>query len=161
MTPLENLQIAIAIVAIVCGVLSFGVYIIHSLKPPAQAAAQKASGVAQTVQEKVGVTPAEVTDLVKALAALSESLAKAGPALWSMIGAALFLLIAAVSAGVLHGKPPAAPQTGGAGASAAGRTSGGDPSVGGAPKLPQTPESKIEPANGGPTSARPAATALS
>jgi hypothetical protein len=37
-------------------------------------------------------------DLVNAFAALAEALAKAGPALWSLIGSLLFFLIAALAA---------------------------------------------------------------
>lgn len=141
---LEKIQIAIAVVAIGCGVLSFAVYFFLSLRPPTQAAAKNANDAAEMVRARAAVTPAEVTDLVKALAALGESLAKAGPALWSMIGSALFLLIAAISVGVLQGKPEAAPQAQGAGASSSGRTLGGEPAVAGAPQTPPTPQEKLD-----------------
>jgi hypothetical protein len=46
------------------------------------------------------VSAAVVSDMVNALAALAEALAKAGPALWALIGSLLFFLIGAMAAGV-------------------------------------------------------------
>ena len=59
-------------------------------------------------------TLTDYTKLIEAIAKLSDSLAKTGPALTSLIGAILFLSIAAVSSGALQssacaGRPPAAP----------------------------------------------------
>ncbi len=136
MPLLEKVQVLIAIVAVGCGVLSFGVYFVLSLRPPAQAAAKNAGEAAAMLQARAAVTPAEVTDMVKALASLSESLAKAGPALWSMIGAALFLLIAAVSAGVLQGKPEPPPRAQSSATSSPGGATPKDPTVSGAREAP-------------------------
>jgi len=74
------------------------------VKPPARAKAeQNAEQAANAVKSMVGPTPAQVAEMVKALATLSQALVKAGPALWSMIGSALFLLIATLAAGVFSG----------------------------------------------------------
>ena len=49
-----------------------------------------------------GMSAKDLAELVKAIATLVEGLVKAGPALWSLIGSLLFLLIACAAAGVLH-----------------------------------------------------------
>ncbi len=49
----------------------------------------------------------QFTDILKALAQLSDSLSKAAPSLVALIGAILFFTIAAISSGALHSVPPA------------------------------------------------------
>ena len=91
----------IAVVAIRFSIVSFILYVILVLAPllprkPAQTARKRG-------QAKAGFaagTISEVSGLVSAVATLTEALAKAGPALWSLIGSLLFLLIAAMAAGV-------------------------------------------------------------
>ena len=111
MTALSPMQEAIAVVAIGCAILSFLVYLAFSYKAVTSEANKK---VEESLRDAVGSvkeftppTAKEVAELVKGLASLAESLVKAGPALWSMIGSALFLLIAALAAGVFWGSPPA------------------------------------------------------
>ena len=128
MAPFHQVQFVIASVAIACAVLCFALYLALSLGltgSPRTQAEKSTRKVMENAQARMSaVSPAEVTDLIKALASLSESLAKAGPALWSLIGACLFLLIAAVSTGVLR-PPPAdpAPKSDAAAASTATPTS--------------------------------------
>ncbi|MFL6752429.1 MAG: hypothetical protein ACJ8FL_04290 [Sphingomicrobium sp.] len=52
-----------------------------------------------------GVSAKDFAEIVKGLASLVDSLVKAGPALWSLIGSLLFLLIAALAAGVFSSSP--------------------------------------------------------
>jgi len=68
-------------------------------------AASKADKAASEVASKVGdkafaAVPLDLGDLVKSLATLAESLVKGGPALWSLIGSLLFLVIAGFAAGL-------------------------------------------------------------
>lgn len=113
MPTLGTMQVVIAIVAVVCGVLSFGVYFAMSVNWLRPKAAEEARGTVEragTALESVGKpTAAEVAEIVKALATLTQSLVKAGPALWSLIGSILFLLVAAIAAGLLDGRGTAAP----------------------------------------------------
>jgi len=87
--------------AILFASLCFGLYVILTLAPlfarkPDQAARKRASG-----KETIAPVPATVLpDLVNAFAGLVEALAKAGPALWALIGSLLFFLIGALAAGV-------------------------------------------------------------
>ena len=98
-------------VAIAGAVISFIIYWRRTVTPPAheelkQAIKESAAGV-KTVAP---VTPDQIANLLKALASLTDSLVKAGPALWSLIGSILFLLIAAIAAGLIGGgKPDAEP----------------------------------------------------
>ena len=93
----------IADVAIRFAVVCFILYVILILAPllpkkPAQAARKEPAakrGFAAT-------SAAEVTGLVSAVATLTEALAKAGPALWSLVGSLLFLLIAGMAGGVFR-----------------------------------------------------------
>lgn len=88
-------------VAIIFASLCFFLYFVLTLAPlfvrkPDEAARKTPPG-----GELYAPVPATVlTDLVKAFAALAEALAKAGPALWSLIGSLLFFLIGALAAGV-------------------------------------------------------------
>jgi len=146
MTPFEKMQVAVGVVAIGCALLSFLVYLVLSLRrPAAEAAAKSAHDTADLVRARAAaVTPAEVTELVKALASLGESLAKAGPALWSMIGSVLFLLIAAIAAGVLQAKPAAPQAPGGGGAANPPAAVGAAAPGGGAPQAPAHENLKVK-----------------
>ena len=100
----------VAIVAIALSVISFLVYIGFSLGLLGRKETEQAVQAAQTATNQVRAvtapTPTQVADLLKALGSLTESLVKAGPALWSLIGSALFLLIAAIAAGAIGGGSP-------------------------------------------------------
>jgi hypothetical protein len=102
----NDLQNTIAVLAIGFSFVSFLAYLALTLgfaKTPGGGAAEDVRQAVRTQAQVQGASPAQVAELVKALATLAESLAKAGPALWSLIGSILFLLIAAVAAGVLQG----------------------------------------------------------
>ena len=92
-------------VAIFGAIGCFLVYLVVTLKliPEAQ---KKTTDTAERMKPNDSMAPVtaeQVAEIVKALASLAESLAKAGPALWSLIGSLLFLLIAAMSAGLIVG----------------------------------------------------------
>ncbi|WP_374471509.1 hypothetical protein [Phenylobacterium sp.] len=100
---LEGMQIAVAVAATGCGVASFALYALACVRTlTSQPQVKTAAAAAQRAQF---TTPADVAELIKALGALTDSLAKAGPALWSLIGSVLFLLVAAISVGVLQSPP--------------------------------------------------------
>ncbi|MCA3260074.1 MAG: hypothetical protein IM669_10125 [Phenylobacterium sp.] len=92
-------------VALICAILSFAIYIAFSLgwlkSQPQQSQTEVRDAMSAVKAKAAAATAQEVTDLVKALAALTDSLAKVGPALWSMIGSILFLLVASVASGVV------------------------------------------------------------
>jgi hypothetical protein len=95
------MQITIAYAALVFASLSFLLYFVLTLAPlfagkPHKVAAKVPPGAKTIAPVPVTVLP----DLVNAFAALAEALAKAGPALWSLIGSLLFFLIGALAAGV-------------------------------------------------------------
>jgi hypothetical protein len=104
MTELQSMREAIAYVAIGCGILSFLVYLAFSWKAVTSKKVEK--DLRETVASVRGMgapTVEQLAEVLKALASLAESLVKAGPALWAMIGSALFLLIASLAAGVFWG----------------------------------------------------------
>jgi len=105
MPTLSTMQVVITIVAVIAGILSFGLYFamtMNWLKPDAQKASEDTLQHARdSAKSLVGPSAADVADMLKSLATLTESLIKAGPALWSLIGSALFLLIASIAAGLL------------------------------------------------------------
>ena len=95
------MQNEIAVVAVRFAVICFVLYVILILAPLLPHKAQKtADGKAQANESFAPGAIAEVSGLVTAIATLTEALAKAGPALWSLIGSLLFLLIAGMAAGV-------------------------------------------------------------
>jgi hypothetical protein len=96
----------VAWVAIIAAVACFFVYFTEALA----ARKARANPVVTTPPDQVPgaktATVADYTKLIEAIAKLSDSLAKSGPALISLIGAVLFLSIAAVASGVLQSPPP-------------------------------------------------------
>jgi hypothetical protein len=93
------------------GSVCFILYVIQSvlamLPKPAQAAKNMVGAkVSLLVADPAGVSIDELTKLLQAAATLTDSLAKAGPALTSLIGAILFFAVAAIGSGALHGAPP-------------------------------------------------------
>ena len=88
--------------ALLFAVACFVLYAVLSLAPLRLAQKQfkedRAAGAAN--RELVAPPGIGFADLVTAFAALVEGLAKAGPALWALIGSMLFLLIAGFAAGV-------------------------------------------------------------
>lgn len=108
MPSLDTMQIWVVIAALAFAAVTFLLFLLMMLgglnpESPHKAAQDQA---VSSVKSLAGApTPAEVAELVKALAAFSDSLMKAGPRLWTLMGSILFLLIAAIAAGLLHGAP--------------------------------------------------------
>ena len=89
-------------VSIGCALACFIIYIVLALKlvpDPREKLDETVEQLPGHVQSLRMADPKEFAELVKALASLVDSLVKAGPALWSLIGSMLFLLIAALAAG--------------------------------------------------------------
>jgi hypothetical protein len=102
------MQTVISVVALGCAILSFVVFLVVTLRqiPDARSKADQAvRALAGSGQSFTGVSAKDVAELVKALASLADSLVKAGPALWSLMGSLLFLLIAALAAGLIVSIP--------------------------------------------------------
>jgi hypothetical protein len=99
----------IAYVAVGCAIVCLGVYLALTLKiisDPREKTDKTIHELAARTKALAGPPSAkDVAELVKALASLVDSLVKAGPALWSLIGSLLFLLIAALAAGVFSSGP--------------------------------------------------------
>lgn len=93
--------------------MSFCCFVIFLLQSWRTIAAKPSEPARQMVTQAHSLAPAsvgEMTDLVKALASLSDSLSKAGPALTSLMGSILLLSIGAIASGALVGRPePAKP----------------------------------------------------
>lgn len=116
MPDLDHMRIVIAITATACGALAFLAYLwllgmAAQQAKTAETAADAARGGGQLGLEATAPTLADAAELVKAFASLTDSLAKAGPALWSLLGSALFLLIACVAAGAFQGEAKPKPDT--------------------------------------------------
>ena len=121
----EAMRGVVAAVAAACGAISFGTWILMLLRPPERAAAKAVETAAEALKAAAGpqegelplaASPDIITGVAQALSSLVESLNKAGPALWSLIGSILFLLVAAVSAGATQGDEPSATTQQGGGA---------------------------------------------
>lgn len=101
---MSDLKEVIAELALLFAVVSFVVHVAYSMgwkKTSAQIAEPEVRSALAAVKEApAGASPQQVIDLVNATATLADNLAKAGPALWTMIGAVLFLLVACFAAGV-------------------------------------------------------------
>jgi hypothetical protein len=107
MSELSWMQEIIATVAVICGGVCFLVYLaltLNWIKPAAQRKVEEGFDQALNAKRAItGMSAKDLAELVKALASLTDSLVKAGPALWSLIGSALFLLIATAAVGVFSG----------------------------------------------------------
>lgn len=92
--------------SLVAGVISFALYAYEAFVAIGAKSAAPDLGSSPEVKAMIANPAASVkdlSDLVDAIARLTDSLAKAGPALTSIIGAVLFFAIAAISSGALHG----------------------------------------------------------
>ena len=88
-------------VAIVFASLCFLLYFVLTLAPLFLARKQyKADREAAGRENLAPPVPIDFSGLVKAFATLVDSLVKAGPALWALIGSMIFLLIAGFAAGL-------------------------------------------------------------
>ena len=99
MPTLATMQVVITVVAVAAGAISFLLYLLITLNVLNPSSQQQTEDALQTPHTQARNLA------VKGLATLSANLVKAGPALWSLIGSALFLLIAAVAAGLLGSAP--------------------------------------------------------
>lgn len=86
--------------ALIFAVLCFLLYLVLTLAPLRMARKEYKERAAASAKRELVAPPIGFADLVTAFAALVEGLAKAGPALWALIGSMLFLLIAGFAAGV-------------------------------------------------------------
>jgi hypothetical protein len=96
---------------IAAGSVCFVLYVVQSIlvmlaKPTQTAKGIVGAKVSLLAADPAGVSVDELTKLLQAAASLTDSLAKAGPALTSLIGAILFFTVAAIGSGALHGAPP-------------------------------------------------------
>ncbi len=103
-------QLCVTYAALLLGTICFLLFIVTALvtlfkKPAADTTVADIAKAAPAALLK-GVSITDFKDLLEAAAKLSDSLAKAGPALSSLIGAVLFYAIAAIASGVLHSPPP-------------------------------------------------------
>jgi hypothetical protein len=109
--PFHDMRTAIAGTALVLGGLSFGVHLVFSARLAAKEAEEARRDVralmTRASADGASMSTPQVAELAKALAALVDSLVKAGPALWSMIGSLLFLMVACTAAGVFTEAPEA------------------------------------------------------
>jgi HAMP domain-containing protein len=96
------MQKLIVDVAIAGAIVCLVVYVVLTLAPVILAWAKyKAPAKAGAGRRTIAAVPLTgISDLVKAFATLVDSLVKASPALTSLIGSMLFLLIAAAAAGL-------------------------------------------------------------
>jgi len=94
----------VVIVALILSGTSFLVYLLIALAGARAKLGKDAHAAAGAALQKAqAVSPAELTDLLKALTEFSDSLAKAGPALTSIMASILFLAIAAIGTGAPFG----------------------------------------------------------
>lgn len=101
----DTLKSLVALTALLFSIVSFLSFIFGYVGALGDGGKKEAPGpVAQAVP--IPVTAADVAALLEAVAKLGDALIKAGPALWRLLASVLFLLIAALSAGVFQGSPP-------------------------------------------------------
>jgi hypothetical protein len=106
-----NAQCWVTGLSLLLGTICFILYVLdalHTIAAKKKAASADIVGVA-TGPEAKGLGVGEFTKLLEAISKLTDSLAKAGPSLTSLIGAILFYAIAAVASGALHDTPPDKP----------------------------------------------------
>jgi hypothetical protein len=84
----------IAWVSLILAVISFALFAYFLLKPPAEPVKQAAT------TQAAAAANVDVVELIKALASLTDSLAKAGPTVMLLVGAIFFLVISAVCGGL-------------------------------------------------------------
>ena len=120
---------------VVAGSVCFLLYIAQSIAamiagPTRAANSIVGAKVSLVAGDATSVSVDELTKLFQAAATLTDSLSKAGPALTSLIGAILFLAVAAIGSGALHGAPAADNKTAG------GAVSSQPPAASAAPNAP-------------------------
>ena len=98
-------QVIVTYVSLVAGVVCLSIYVRAVWNPKITSA----SAVTDQAHAFLagGVSIDQFNTLIGAIAKLTDSLTKAGPALTSLIGAIFFFAIAAIGSGVLHDPPKA------------------------------------------------------
>ncbi|HWA91101.1 MAG TPA: hypothetical protein VG889_13775 [Rhizomicrobium sp.] len=90
----------IAIAALIMSAASFVVYLITVWQSATAKLGQEAHVAAgKALQQAEAVSVDQLTDLLKAVSGVADSLAKAGPSLTSIVASVLFLAIAAFGGG--------------------------------------------------------------
>lgn len=102
------MQDIVTVAALVMGGLCFALFLWLSLTAQSAAQSQSARQMAVKANALAPVTVGELTDLIKALTGFTDSLAKAGPSLTTLVGSILFLAIAAIASGAISSKTAAA-----------------------------------------------------
>ena len=103
---------AVTICSLLAGAICLGLYVaevVVSLRARPVEPARELTRNAAVKAAAPAVDIEMVTKLIDAMSGLTNALAKAGPALTSLIGAVLFFAIAAASSGAFHGPALAAP----------------------------------------------------
>lgn len=107
MHEVTTVQDGIAIVGTVAAIVCFIVYILittNVITPDSNDQLKQNSDEAlNQARSLTGPTSADIASVIQSLAALSQALAKAGPALWSLIASILFLFVASVASGAISG----------------------------------------------------------
>lgn len=98
------MQTVIPVVAILCAIGCLAVFavVILRLMPAARERADNTAKRLTESNKSLASAPApQLAEVLRATASLSDSMVKTSPASWSLIGALLFLLIAAFSSGLI------------------------------------------------------------
>jgi hypothetical protein len=100
-----TLRDIVTIAALVLSGLSFALYVAEAVQAMRDKTAASIKNAAAKASLALGDVPtvADLTRLLDAISRATDSLAKAGPSLTSLIASVLFLAIAAVSSGALRG----------------------------------------------------------
>jgi hypothetical protein len=109
---MESWQDTVTKWALIIGGICFLIYVIEVVvslfsKPPEEATEMAKAG--RSIIPNGTVTGADFAKILEAIAKIGDSLAKAGPALTSLIGAVLFFTIAMVSSGALKSSASSLP----------------------------------------------------
>ena len=106
-------QALVTTASVAAGAVCFVMYVwataVTILTKPALTRAHVDQQAAFLAAKAPSVSIDDVTKLMEALGKLTDSLAKAGPGLTSLMGAILFFAIAAFASGALHGSPDGVP----------------------------------------------------
>jgi len=104
----------VILLTLLMSVVCFGLFVVQSLGLFPQKPVEPAKAMVEKARSLTPATVPEMTELLKAAAALADSLGKIGPTLTSLIGAILFATIAALATHALPGaeaKPASSPKT--------------------------------------------------
>ena len=107
-------QLCVTYSALTLGTICFAIYAIDAWRSVQSRKAAEASSAVVAANKNLlptskGASLADLGSLVEAMAKLSDSLAKAGPSLTSLVGAVLFYSVAAIASGALTSAAISAP----------------------------------------------------